>query len=110
MDTAGHTITVPQNFTVAGDGTIVETGQRIAMVGWPPGGVTRLGESLLAAGGALSPATGNIRQNALERSNTDLGTGMTELIQFQRDFQMNARALSIQDSTIGDATALGRLR
>ena len=96
---------------MAGDGTIVETGQRIAMVGWPPGGVTRLGENLFSRPAERShPATGNIRQNALERSNTDLGTGMTELIQFQRDFQMNARALSLQDGTIGDATALGRLR
>ncbi len=110
LDTAGRTITVPQGFTVSADGTIVQTGQRIAMVGWPPGGVTRLGQNLLAAGGALSPATGTMRQGMVEHSNTDLATGMTELIQFQRDFQMNARALSIQDGTIGDATQLGRLR
>jgi len=51
-----------------------------------------------------------MRQGMVEHSNTDLATGMTELIQFQRDFQMNARALSIQDGTIGDATQLGRLR
>jgi flagellar basal body rod protein FlgG len=110
LDTAGRTITVPNVFTVGSDGTIVETGQRIALVGWPPGGVTRLGENLLSAGGQLAPATGSIRQRTLERSNTDMAMAMTELIQFQRNFQMSARAMSLQDNSIGDVTQLGRLR
>ena len=110
LDTAGHNITVPAKFTVASDGTIVQTGQRIALVGWPPGGVTRLGQNLLAAGGTLAPATGVIHQQMLENSNTDLAVSMTELISFQRDFQMSSRALSLQDGTLGDATQLGRLR
>jgi flagellar basal body rod protein FlgG len=110
LDTAGRTIQPGQKFTVAADGTIVETGQRIALVGWPPGGVTRLGENLLSAGGALSPASGSIRQRMIEHSNTDMAVAMTELISFQRNFQMSSRALSLQDGTIGDATQLGRLR
>jgi flagellar basal body rod protein FlgG len=110
LDTAGHTIQPGQTFSVAPDGTIVGTGQRIALVGWPPGGATRLGENLYAAGGQLAPATGQIRQHMLEHSNTDLATEMTELVQLQRNFQMASRALSIQDETVGDATALGRLR
>ena len=92
------------------DGTVVGTGQRIALVGWPPGGLTRLGENLYGAGGQLAPATGQIRQNTIEHSNTDLATSMTELISLQRNFQMASRALSLQDGTVGDATALGRLR
>jgi flagellar basal body rod protein FlgG len=110
LDTAGHNIQPGQTFTVASDGTIVETGQRIALVGWPPGGVTRLGENLYSAGGALTPATGQIRQHMLEHSNTDMGVAMTELISLQRNFQMSSRALSLQDGTIGDAISLGRLR
>ena len=110
LDTAGHTIQPGKPFVVQADGTIVGTGQRIAIVGWPPGGVTRLGENLYSAGGQLQPGTGNIRQNCLEHSNTDLSTAMTELIQLQRTFQMSSRALSLQDGTIGDATSLGRLR
>jgi flagellar basal body rod protein FlgG len=43
-------------------------------------------------------------------SNTGLAVGMTELISLQRNFQMSSRALSLQDSTVGDATQLGRLR
>ena len=119
LDTAGHTITLPQqNFTVGSDGTISWTnpagatvfGPRVALVGWPPGGVTRLGENLYAAGGALAPATGQIRQETLEGSNTDVALAMSDMIALQRNFQMSSRALSLQDGTIGDATQLGRLR
>jgi flagellar basal body rod protein FlgG len=110
LDTTGHTIQPGAKFTVAADGTIAGTGQRVALVGWPPGGVSRLGENLYSAGGQLSPASGSIRQNMLEHSNTDLATSMTELVQLQRNFQMSSRALSLQDGTVGDAISLGRLR
>jgi flagellar basal body rod protein FlgG len=110
MDVNGHTITPGSPFTVNEDGTIVETGQRIALVAWPAGGATRLGENLYAAGGNMAPATGRIHQNVLEGSNTDMAMAMTELISQQRSFQMSARALSLQDNTLGDAAQLGRLR
>ncbi len=110
LDTAGHTIQPGHPFTVAADGTIVQTGQRIALMGWPPGGVTRLGENLYSAGGQLAPATGTIRQGALEASNTDMAMAMTDLVSLQRNFQMSSRALSLQDGTLADATQLGRLR
>jgi flagellar basal body rod protein FlgG len=35
---------------------------------------------------------------------------MTDLVNLQRSFQMSSRALSLQDGTLGDAIALGRLR
>ena len=110
LDTAGHNIQPGQNFSVDPDGTIVGTGQRIALVGWPPGGVTRLGENLYSAGGQLTPATGLSHQKMLEGSNTDMAMSMTDMISLERNFQMNARALSLQDGTISDATQLGRLR
>jgi flagellar basal body rod protein FlgG len=110
LDTQGRNITVPQTFSVASDGTIVETGQRLAFVAWPAGGATRLGQNLYAAGGSPGPATGVIHQGVLEGSNTDMALEMSELISLQRNFQMSARALSLQDGTIGDATSLGRLR
>ncbi|MGA3030968.1 MAG: flagellar hook basal-body protein [Candidatus Limnocylindrales bacterium] len=110
LDTAGHTIQPGQTFTVDSDGTIVGTGQRIALVAWPPGGVTRLGENLYSAGGQLTPGSGQIRQSMLEGSNTDVALAMSDMISLQRNFQMSARALSLQDGTIGDATQLGRLR
>jgi flagellar basal body rod protein FlgG len=110
LDTAGHTITPPQGFTVSPDGTITQTCQRIALVAWPPGGVTRLGENLFSAGGQLTPATGTIRQGTIEHSNTDLALEMTDLVSLQREFQMNSRALTLEDQSIGDAVQLGRLK
>ena len=110
LDTTGHKIQPPKGFTVDSNGTIVQTGQRIALVAWPPGGVTRLGQNLYSAGGALTPASGSVRQGMLEHSNTDMALQMTDLISLQRNFQMNSRALSLQDGTIGDAISLGRLR
>jgi flagellar basal body rod protein FlgG len=110
LDTAGRTIQPGPGFTVDKGGTIVQTGQRIALVAWPPGGVTRLGENLYSAGGQLTPGAGVIHQGVLENSNTDLSLSMTDLISLQRNFQMSSRALSLQDGTIGDAISLGRLR
>ncbi len=106
-------------FTVAPDGTIVGTDRRLAVVPWPaadagPGAVRRLGEGLFTfaappAGGDGS-AVGSVRQRALERSNVDLVTAMTELVGFQRSLALNGRSLRIQDETIAEATQLGRLR
>lgn len=110
LDVTGHTIQPGEPFTVATDGTIVGTGQRIALVAWPAGGATRLGENLYAAAGNLPPATGQIHQGMLEGSNTDMALAMTQMIQQERDFQLDARALSLQDNTISDATQLGRLQ
>jgi flagellar basal-body rod protein FlgF len=110
LDTAGHNIVPGQNFVVDPDGTVEGTGQRIALVGWPPGGVTRLGQNLYSAGGQLTPATGVIRQKMIEGSNTDMALAMTDLVSLERNFQMSSRALSLQDGTLGDATQLGRLR
>ena len=110
LDVNGQTITPGNPFTVDTNGVIQETGQRIALVAWPAGGATRLGQNLYAAGGTLPPATGAIHQRTLEHSNTDMSLAMTELISQQRSFQLSARALSLQDGTIGDATTLGRLR
>ena len=110
LDTAGHTITVPDKFTVTSDGTIQETGQRIALVAWPAGGVQRLGQNLYGAPGRLTPATGTIRQGALEHSNTDMALEMSDLVTIERNFQMSSRALSLQDQTLETTAVLGRLR
>jgi flagellar basal body rod protein FlgG len=110
LDTAGRTITLAAQFTIGPDGTVVGTGQRIALMGWPPGGVSRLGENLFSAPGQLAPATGTITQGAREQSNTDMALAMSELLTLERTFQMSSRALSLQDQTLADAVVLGRLR
>ena len=112
LDTTGKPIHVPNRatFAVGADGTVAGTGQRIALVSFPPGGVTRLGDNLYALAGPIGPATGRIRQGVLEHSNVDLATSMTELMTLQRQFSLSSRALSIQEQTIGDANDVGRVR
>ncbi len=110
LDTAGHTITPPAGFTVAEDGTIAGTGQRLAVVAWPADGVYRLGQNLYGSSGQLPPGTGKVHQRMLEQSNTDLSVEMTELVTLQRAFQLSSRALSLQDGTLGEAVTLARLR
>jgi flagellar basal body rod protein FlgG len=120
MGTDGRPIVVPGGpsaFAVAPDGSVAGTGQRIAVVAWPQEGLERRGGTLLGNhAGALATGTGQpaaaagtIRQGSLERSNVDLATAMTELIGYQRSLGLNARALSIQDESLGEAAQIGRL-
>ena len=60
LDTTGHTIQPGHPYSVNSDGTIAGTGQRIALVAWPAGGATRLGENLYAAAGNVPPSSGRI--------------------------------------------------
>jgi flagellar basal-body rod protein FlgG len=116
LDVTGKPIVVPggaSSFTVGEDGTVQETGQRIALVSVPATGLTRLGDSLFAIAGPVTPVaagTGAMRQGALEGSNVDLASSMSELISVQRSYQLSARAFSLQDGTLETTTALGRVR
>jgi flagellar basal-body rod protein FlgG len=110
LDTAGKPIVASGTFTVGPDGTVAGTGQKIALAGWPAGGTTRLGQTLVDLGGTITPAGGTIRQGSLEHSNTDVTTAMTELVSLQRQFSLSSRAITIQDETLGDAAQLGRLK
>lgn len=113
LDIDGRAIVVPGGAAAPGvgpDGTVAGTGQRIALVAWPLGGVTRLGSTLLSLPAPTTPATGLVRQGMLERSNVDLPTAMTELIGLQRGMGLASRAFSLTDETIDEANRVGRLR
>ncbi|ANB58600.1 flagellar hook-basal body family protein [Anoxybacillus sp. B7M1] len=43
----------------------------------------------------------HLQQGALEQSNVDLGTEMTDLMLTQRSYQMNAKSISISDQMLG---------
>jgi flagellar basal-body rod protein FlgG len=117
LDTTGKPIVVPAGaspFSVGTDGTVDGTKQRIAVAAWPQGGLVRRGGTLLAAPGGTGalPALAlgaTVHQGSIERSNVDLATEMTELIANQRSLGLNARALTLQDETLGEAIQLGRL-
>ena len=113
LDTTGRQIVVPggpTSLVVGSDGAVDGTGQRIAVVAWPAGGPTRMGDNLYAIAGPTMPATGLVRQGFLEHSNTDMTLAMGELIDFQQQMSLTSRILSIEDGTLGDTVVLGRLR
>jgi flagellar basal-body rod protein FlgF len=116
LDVTGKPVVVPPGattFTVGEDGTVVETGQRLALVAVPASGLTRLGNNLYAITGPVTPVAdgaGAIRQGALEGSNVDLGASMTQMITTQRGYQLSSRAYAVQAETLTDTNALGRLK
>jgi flagellar basal-body rod protein FlgG len=116
LDVTGRPIVVPGGtsaFSVGPDGTVNGTGQRIALVTVPATGLTRIGENLFAIAGPVTPVAdgaGTIVQGATEGSNTDLASSMTELISVQRNYQLSARAFSLQDGTLDTTIALGRVK
>lgn len=58
----------------------------------------------------LKPAAGSLVAGAREESNYDTMTGLTEMIEASRAFQMNATLLQLQDAATGEmVTLLGRV-
>lgn len=95
--------------TVADDGTISGTNQRIGLVDFTnpqmlkeEGGVYRL------SGGTAIAVTSQIKQGYLETSNVDLNQEMTDMIKAQRGYQANARALGYADQMMGVANGIMR--
>ncbi|WP_114571806.1 flagellar hook-basal body protein [Exiguobacterium flavidum] len=66
-----------------------------------------VGGGLFTAVGPYDVATGNpIMVGGLESSNVDMGQEMTELMQIQRAYQFNSRALSTSDQMMGIVSSL----
>lgn len=58
----------------------------------------------------VKPATGSLIAGSREQSNFDAMTGLAELIEVSRAYQMNATLLQMQDAATGQAvTTLGRV-
>lgn len=116
LDVTGKPILVPggaSTFSVAPDGTVQGTGQRIALVAIPATGLTRIGDNLFAIAGAVTPVAagaGIIVGGATEGSNVDLATSMTDMISTQRSYQLSARAFSLQDGTLDTTIGIGRVK
>jgi flagellar basal-body rod protein FlgG len=105
----------PSDVHIAADGTVtagkLKLGQ-IKLVDVPaPTGLQPIGDSLFAAtsfSGATRAATGAIQQGAVESSNVDVGTAMTDLIQTQRAYQLSSRVISLQDQLMQIANEIRR--
>ena len=98
---------------VSADGTVSASGRtlgRISLVTVPaPDQLLGSGEGTLLPGvasGAPVPASGQLRQGALEESNVDLGREMTALITSQRAFQMDSSAIQTENQMLSIANQL----
>jgi flagellar basal-body rod protein FlgG len=99
---------------IAADGTVTAGGRtlgRIAVVDVPaPSQLQPDGGSLYsvtAGSGATRPATGStLKQGALEGSNVDVATAMTDMIDAQRAYQMSSQAIQYQDQMLQIADQL----
>ncbi|GMU36118.1 MAG: flagellar hook-basal body protein [Phycisphaerae bacterium] len=66
--------------------------------------LTKVGRNLFEAGDEPAiPPQGRIIPQALERSTFDPVTGLVSMIEAQRAYELNARVLSLQDESMGEA-------
>ncbi len=102
--------------TIRSDGTVLAAGKalgRISLVDVPaPGHLLNAGDSTFSASAASGPiraATGTtLQQGALEASNVDMATEMTRMIDAQRSYQMDSRAIQMQDQMMQIANQIAK--
>lgn len=108
--------TSASDVTIASDGTVTATdgtklGQ-VALVDVPaPDGLQPVGNGLFAltaASGKPVAASGQLHQHMLEASNVDVADAMTSLIQAQRAYQLESRAIQTQDQLLQIANQIRR--
>ena len=123
LDRGGNPITIPADIadsriSVSGDGSIFVNGQNqpIAQIQLAQFdnrlAVQKQGDNLFAAvnNAQPQPATGEIMQGMLERSNVEIVQEMVELIHNHRLYEANAKAVSTQDTMLEtSANQIGRL-
>lgn len=110
LDNRGRQITIPgeaASVVVSPSGRITADGVQVATIGFVqvPGGpraVLKQGHNLyrLQQGAETQPATGEIQQGALERSNTNVVSEMVNMIANYRAYEANSKAVVTQDSML----------
>jgi flagellar basal-body rod protein FlgF len=111
LDQKGQPITLQSNaFTVESDGSILQNGQKTATLGMAyaanPNQLEKDGEGLFKSAGRLPMAQATpgvsfqLKQGALEQSNVQMDSAMTDLMTAYRSFQANQQVLKTYDSTL----------
>ncbi|UYZ13939.1 flagellar hook-basal body protein [Brevibacillus sp. WF146] len=107
-----------RNLQVSPEGVVTNDGTTVGQIGvWKvpnPDQLTQVGENEydaeLASGmtpySKYEQSAAKIRQGALEASNVNLQEEMTQLVNVQRAYQLNARAIAIADQMMGIANSL----
>jgi flagellar basal-body rod protein FlgG len=126
IDLTGYdlsTVKIGTDGTISGKligGGMQSTGQQVDLVNiaHPETNLVPAGNNLYALNGNITPANltnvvtrqaytnGKIRQGELEQSNVDMSSMMSEMIQAQRIYSMNAKALETTDQMMGMANNL----
>lgn len=119
----GGPITIPphQEISIGSDGTvsIVPQGQgletvaivgRLKVVEAPPGTLERRPDGLMAAAEARPPAAGQVlTSGAFEASNVNAASQLVQMIQLQRQYEMQVRVIKDGDENARSAQTLMRL-
>ncbi|MBQ1917751.1 MAG: flagellar hook-basal body protein [Schwartzia sp.] len=112
LDTRGRRIQIPQDVVdviIGSKGEIYGGGDQIAQLGFVEfndrRAVLKQGDSLYFAqeGAQPRPATGEIYQGILERSNSNVVNEMVELINNHRVYEANSKAVTSQDTLLDHA-------
>ena len=120
LDQNEQPITIPGNvrqITIGAQGQIYADGRQLAQMMFVEFGpdrraVLKQGDNLWQPqeGAQISPATGEIQQGMLERSNSNVVNEMVALINNQRIYEAGAKAVIAQDSLLDKAAnELGRV-
>lgn len=119
LDTAGQPIVLDRTQgepTIGLDGSISQNNEKVAQIGLTdfedPNTLRKSGNDLFEDTGASqqTASTAQVHSGFIERSTVDSVTGLVDMIEVSRAYELNAKLLSLQDQTLGAAvTRVGRI-
>ena len=106
----------PDDVGIGPDGTVMLRERRVGRVALvdvrSPDGLRPTGDGLFSAGpesGPVRPAAGaRMVQGMLEGSNVDIGDSMVDMIDAQRSFSLQSKAIQMQDQMMEIANGVKR--
>jgi len=116
------TITIPDGISkdqlsIGSDGAVLAAGRNVGKISLvnvrSPQNLLSVGENAFVttprSGNAIAaPAATVLAQGALEASNTDMATAMTEMLEAQRTYQLTSKAIQTADSMMEIANGVKR--
>jgi flagellar basal-body rod protein FlgG len=119
LDDSGAPIRLPElggrKLSISGRGAIYADNEEIARIGLvgfdDPSQLSKVGGGLYQHDGLQArPGTGVIKSKYLEKSTFNPIDGLAKMIEVSRAYELNARMISLQDFTIGQAVStVGRI-